>query len=73
MSAAHPVVRLGLLHMTNFQRWFTRLRLHPSWDKQHKLAGPAAPRRQRKAEMPGNTEMAHSVPLTSKNLKERCY
>lgn len=34
---------------------------------------PAAPHRQWKAEMPGNTEMAHSVPLTSKKLKERCY
>ena len=32
----------------------------------------AAPRRRREAEMPANTEMAHSVPLTSKKLKERC-
>uniref|UniRef100_A0AAV2MDS2 Uncharacterized protein n=1 Tax=Knipowitschia caucasica TaxID=637954 RepID=A0AAV2MDS2_KNICA len=30
MAAAHAVVRLGLLHMRNFQRWFSRLRLqHP--------------------------------------------
>uniref|UniRef100_A0AAV2L8B4 Uncharacterized protein n=1 Tax=Knipowitschia caucasica TaxID=637954 RepID=A0AAV2L8B4_KNICA len=32
MAAAHAVVRLGLLHMRNFQRWFSRLRLHPSQD-----------------------------------------
>uniref|UniRef100_A0AAV2LLV6 ribonuclease H n=1 Tax=Knipowitschia caucasica TaxID=637954 RepID=A0AAV2LLV6_KNICA len=32
MAAAHAVVRLGLLHMRNFQRWFSRLRLHPSRD-----------------------------------------
>lgn len=30
MSAGHHVVHLGLLHMTNFQRWFLQLRLYPS-------------------------------------------
>ena len=31
--AAHPGVRLALLHMRSFQRWFACLELHPSCDK----------------------------------------
>uniref|UniRef100_A0AAV2KY84 Reverse transcriptase RNase H-like domain-containing protein n=1 Tax=Knipowitschia caucasica TaxID=637954 RepID=A0AAV2KY84_KNICA len=32
MAAAHAVVRLGLSPHEEFQRWFSRLRLHPSRD-----------------------------------------
>lgn len=34
MAAAHPVVRLRLLHMQRLQRWFNRLRLHPTQGRQ---------------------------------------
>ncbi|KAK7877982.1 hypothetical protein WMY93_031362 [Mugilogobius chulae] len=44
MAAAHPVVRLGPLHMRRLQRWFSRLRLHPTMDKGKMVCASTAAR-----------------------------
>ena len=44
MAAAHPVVRLGLLHMRALQRWFSRLKLHPLRDRRRTVTPSALAR-----------------------------
>ncbi|CAL8352801.1 unnamed protein product [Boreogadus saida] len=40
MSAAHTVVPLGLLHMRQLQRWFSRLRIDPVRKRRRKVTIP---------------------------------